>query len=136
MGASNGLAFLPLFAILSWLGVITSWFLNRTGETELGLDPVIGELNLEFSSELTSRGVELSLSLRLTSPGVWKMRAASVTLAFGSTVWRGLKISCVPTTLAVMSGLIGTMTTGIIFGKTRLINNFCLNRFGQDRKSD
>ena len=36
------------------------------------------------------------------------------------------QISCTPTTLAVMSGLIGLMATGMIFGTNRLINNFCV----------
>ena len=102
MISSNGSEFLPPFAILGWLGMITSWFLKHAGETELGLDTGIGELNLELSSELTYRGVESSLPDRLTFSGVRKicaqLRATSVTLAFGSTVLRGIKMSCRPTT--------------------------------------
>ena len=48
MEASDGSAFLPLFVILGWLGLITSWFPKRVGETELGLESGLGELNLEF----------------------------------------------------------------------------------------
>ena len=49
------------------------------------------------------------------------LRTASVTFAFGSTVWRGLKLSCTPTTPAVTSELIGPMATGMV----GLINIFC-----------
>ena len=55
-----------------------------------------------------------------------QLRATSVTLTFGRTVWRGLKLSCTLTTSAVTSGLIGPMMTGMIFGTNRLINNFCV----------
>ena len=55
MGASNCSAFLPLFSILGWLGLITSCFLNRSGETEVLLKLGLWELNLEFVlAELTS----------------------------------------------------------------------------------
>ena len=131
MLASNGSAFLPLFTILGWLGLITYWFPKRSGKMELGLDPRPGELNLEFSSDFTNHGVEPSLPVRLNFPGVRKicaqLRAASVKLAFRSTVWCGLKISCTPTTSAVNSVLIGPMTTGMIFGTNRLIDNCCVN---------
>ena len=53
-------------------------------------------------------------------------RAAPVTLTFRSTVWRGLKISCTPTTSAVTSGLIGPKKTNMIYGTNGLLNNFCL----------
>ena len=43
--------------------------------------------------------------------------AASVTIAFGRTVWRRLRISCTPITSVVMSGLIGLMMTGNILDK-------------------
>ena len=72
MGVSNRSEFLPLFLILGWLGLITSWFLKRAGGADLWLEPGLGELNLEFSSDLTSFGVEFSLSVRLTFPGVRK----------------------------------------------------------------
>ena len=69
---------------------------------------------------------------RLTFSGVprkirTQLRAASVILAFGRTVRRGLKMSCTPIKSAVMIGLIGPMTTGMIFWTNRLINNFCVN---------
>ena len=79
------------FTVLGLVGLITSSFLNRDGGTELGLDTGIGELNLELSSDLTSRGMELSLPFRITFPGVpgkmrAQLRAVSVTLASGRTV--------------------------------------------------
>ena len=46
MGALNGSLFLSLFRILRWLRLITSWFPNRAGETELGFDYGIGKINL------------------------------------------------------------------------------------------
>ena len=132
MGVSNGSVFLPLFAILGGIGLITSWFPKRAGETELELETGIGELNLEFSSELMYRGVASSLLSPLTFLGFLlkmrvQLRATSVMLALGRTVWRGLKISCMPITSTVMSGLIGPMMTGMIFGTNRLINSFSLN---------
>ena len=73
MGAFNGSEFLPLFVILEWLGLITSWFLKRDGETEVLLKLGICELNLDFvSAELTSLGVAPSLSVQFTFPGVRK----------------------------------------------------------------
>ena len=85
------------------------------------------EFNLDLVSvELMSLGVALPLSMRFTFPGVREMRAqlrsVSVTLAFGSTVWRWLNIYCTPTTLAVMRGLFGPMTTGMV----GLINDLCV----------
>ena len=119
MGASNGSSFLTLFAILGWLGLITSWFLKRAVDTEVLLKLGPWELNLEFIlAEFTSLCMALSFSVRLTFPGVRKihaqLRIASVTFTFGSTVWHRLNISCTPTTSAVMSKLISTMTTGIV----------------------
>ena len=121
MEASNGSEFLPLFAILGWLGLKISWLPVRVGKTELGLETGLGELNLDLSSDLMLRGVALSLLVRLTFPGVSRkmctqLRAVSVTLAFGRTVWRGLKMSCTPITSAGMSRLISPMITRMIFG--------------------
>ena len=127
MGASNGSVFLTLFAILGWLGLITSWSQKSAGKMEVLFKLGLWELNLGFVSvELTSLGVALSLSVLLTFRGVKKMcaqlRAMSVMFACGSTVWRGINISCNFTTLAVMSRLIGPMTTGMV----GLINNVCV----------
>ena len=36
---SNGSEFLPLFAILGWLGLITYWLPKCAGYTDLGLEP-------------------------------------------------------------------------------------------------
>ena len=55
------------------------------------------------------------------------LRTISVTIAFGRTVWRRLKISCTPITSAVTSGLIDPMMPVMIFVTNRLINNFCVN---------
>ena len=97
MEASNGSVFLPLLAILGWIGLTISWFLVQVGETELGLETGLGELNLEFSPETMLHGVALSLIVWLTFPGAPRkmhaqLRTASVTLSFGSTVWRRLKM--------------------------------------------
>ena len=126
MGASNRLAFLPLFAILGWLGLITSWFLKRAGVTKLGLEPVLGKLNLEFLSELTSYGMEPFLLIRLTFPGFRKirpqLRVATVTLTFGSTAQNLLQYH----PIGGDERLISAMTTGVTLGTNRLINNFCV----------
>ena len=53
-----------------------------------------------------------------------QLRAASVMLAFNRTIWRGLKVSCMPTTSAVTRRLIFPIMTGIIFGMNWLMNNF------------
>ena len=131
MGAPNGSDFLPLFVILGWLELITSWFLKRAGELEVLLKLGLEKTNLEFFSvALTSLGAEPSLLIPLTFLGVRKMRAqlraASVTLAFRSTVWSGLKMYYMITASAVTSRFIGPMTTGVIFGTNRLINIFCV----------
>ena len=61
VGASNGSAFLLLFVILGWLGLMTSWFQKIAGETDILLKPGIWELNLEFvMAKLMSLGVVLS----------------------------------------------------------------------------
>ena len=56
---------------------------------------------------LTSRGVDPTLSVRITSLGFQKMHAplhaASVTISFGSTVWRAPKVSRIPGTSSVTS---------------------------------
>ena len=58
MGASNGSVFLPLFAILGWFGLITSWLSKRDGETLVLLELGLWELNTEFVlAELTPLGV-------------------------------------------------------------------------------
>ena len=132
MGALNGLAFLPLFSILGWLGLITYWLTKCAGETELGLETEFGELNVKFSLEITSHGVATPLTVWFTLPEVppemcAQLRAVSVTLFFRSTVLRRLNISCTPVISTVMGGLIGRMTTDMIFGTNRLINIFVQN---------
>ena len=55
-----------------------------------------------------------------------QLRTASVTLAFGRTIWRGLKMSWTPTKSAMTSEFIGPMITGMVFGMNRLINKCCV----------
>ena len=78
---------------------------------------------------LTSRGVEPYLPVRLTSLGVRKMcaplRAASVAISFGSTIWQAPKVSWIPGTSSVTSWSIGWIAPWMIFGKNRFFNNFC-----------
>ena len=66
----------------------------------------LGGVNLAVAtSVLTSRGVEPSLSVRLTSLGFPKMRAslraALVIISFRSTVWHAHKVSRIPCTYYV-----------------------------------
>ena len=51
MGASNGSAFLPLFAILGWLGLKTSWFPICAGETDVVTNVGLWKLALDLISE-------------------------------------------------------------------------------------
>ena len=109
------------------LGLIISWSLNFSGETEVATNVGLRKLDLDLvSEEGASLGVALSLSVPITFPVVRKMcaqgRAASVTFACGRTVWGGLKLSCATSTLAVTRGVIGQMTAWMV----GLINNFCV----------
>ena len=76
------------------------------------------------SEEEASLAVARSRSVPITFTVVRKMRAqghtASVTFACMRDVWRGIKLSCVTSTSAVKSGVIG-QTTGWMVG---LMNNF------------
>ena len=120
-GVSRGSEFLAHFAILERLGLITFCVPVRAGDIELGLEPRLGGFNLDFvSADLMSRGVDPSLPLRHTFLGVRKMRAqlraTSMMLAFGSTVWCGLRISYITTALAVTGRLFRLITNGTMFG--------------------
>ena len=91
MGASSGPAFLAFFAMIDHLGLIIPCVPVRAGEMEVLFELGLGEFNLAVSTEgLTSRDVELYISVQLTFPGVRKMFAplltASETLAFGITI--------------------------------------------------
>ena len=78
---------------------------------------------------LTSRGVEPSLPVQITSFGVRKMcaplYAASVTISFRSTVWHAPKFSRIPSTYSLTSWSIGRIAPWMIFGTNRYFNNFC-----------
>ena len=129
MGASSGSAFLILFAMMDRLGLIIACVPVRAGEMVVLLNLGLGGFNLVVATaELKSCGMDPSLPVQLTLPGVWKMRAplcaASVTLAFGSTVWCEPKISLIPVTSSVTSWLIGLMAPWMISGTNRLLNKF------------
>ena len=78
------------------------------------------------SEEEASLGMAQSLSVPITFPVVWRMRAQgramSVTFAYGRDIWRRLKLSCVTSTLGV-TGRVTGWTTAWMVG---LINNFCV----------
>ena len=107
--------------------MIMSWSLDCAVKTEIATKFGLLKLAVDLvSEESVSLGVALSLFVPITFPVVWKMRAqgraASVTFAYGRTVWRRLKISCAASTPAVTSRVIGRMTYWMV----GLINNFCV----------
>ena len=127
MEVPNGSAFLPLLAVLGWLRLKVYRFPIRVGETDVATNIGIWRLALDLvSEEEASLGMARSLSVPITFPVVQKMqeqgRTASVTMACGRTVWRGLKLSCTTSALAVMSRLMGR-TTACMVG---LSNNICV----------
>ena len=98
MGVLSGSAFLALLAMMDRLGLILSCVQVRTGDMELGLELGLDGFNLAVATaDLTSCGVNPSLPVQLTFPGVQKMcmplRAASMTLTFRITVKPALKVS-------------------------------------------
>ena len=91
MEVSNGSAFLPLLAVLGWLGLKISRFPIRVGET--GVDTNVGLCQIALDlvlEEEASLGVTRTLSVLITFPVVQKMRVqgrvASVMFACGRTV--------------------------------------------------
>ena len=93
MGALSGSSFFALFAVTDRLGLLISCVPVRAWEMEVLLEIGLGGFNIAVAtSELTSRGVDLSLPMWLTFLGAQKIHAplctASVTLTFGSIVWR------------------------------------------------
>ena len=73
MEASNGSTFLPLLAILGWLGLKIPWFPILVGETDVDTDVGIWQLTLDlFSEEEASLVVVWSLSVPITFPVVRK----------------------------------------------------------------
>ena len=86
MEASNGLAFLPLLAVLELLGLKISLFSICVGETDVATNVGLPQLALYLvSEEEASLGVARSLSVTITFPVVRKMlaqgRLTSVTFA-------------------------------------------------------
>ena len=74
MGASSGLAFLALVAMMDRLELIISCVPVCAGEMELGLELGIGGfIMMVATTVLTSHFVELYLYVRLAFLGVWKM---------------------------------------------------------------
>ena len=104
----------------------------RVGELEVPMKFELWRVNLAVATAvLTSRGVELSMPVRLTSLGVRKMpatlRAVSVTISFGSTVWSASKLSHITCTSSVTSWSIRQISPWMIFGANRFFGNFCVD---------
>ena len=71
MEASNGSAFLPLFAILGWLGLKIYWFPIRVGETDVATNVGLWQLALDLVlEEEVSLGVARFLSFPIKFPVV------------------------------------------------------------------
>ena len=132
MGASSGSDFLTFCGIMDRLGLTISCVPVRVGELEVPMKFELWRVNLAVATAvLTSRGVELSMPVRLTSLGVRKMpatlRAVSVTISFGSTVWRASKLSHITCTSSVTSWSIRQISPWMIFGTNRFFGNFCVD---------
>ena len=130
MGESSGSAFLASVAIMDGLGLTILWFPFRIVELEVLLNLGLGGINLAVAmAVLTSRGMELSLTVHLTSLGVRiicaPLRDASATISFGSTVWRAPKVYWIPGKSSMTSWSIGQIAPWMIFGTNQLLNNFC-----------
>ena len=115
MEASSGSEFLPLFAILGWLGLKIYWFPIRVGETDVATNVGLPQLTLDLvPEEEVSLGVARSLFVPIKFPVVRKMieqgRPAFVTIACGRDVWHRLKLSCATSTSTVTSGVMGWTT--------------------------
>ena len=125
---SNGWASLIHLGPMDPLGLIIYWLPVMLGEPVI-LTPIRNrEANLvDPMAVLPSRGVVLSVSCRLTSEGFRKTRAAlrvaSVTISFETIVWHTCKGSPLPAASSAIVWSIGGITTGIISGMSRLINN-------------
>ena len=71
MGVSSGVLFLALFAMMDRLGLIISCVPVCAGDMEVLLELGIGGFNLAVdTAELTTHGVEPSLTVRITFPDV------------------------------------------------------------------
>ena len=91
MGALSCSEFLASVAMMDHPGLTIYWFPFRVGELEVLLKLGLGGVNLAVDTAvLTSRGVEPSLPVWLSSLGVRKMcaslSAASMKIFFGITV--------------------------------------------------
>ena len=74
MGALSGSSLFALFAMTDRLGLLISCAPVRPWDMEVLLEIGLGGFNLTVATtELMSRGVEPSLPVRLTVPGVWKI---------------------------------------------------------------
>ena len=109
MEVSNGSAFLPLLAVLEFLGLKISWFPICVGETDAAMKVGLKQLALYLISEKElSLGVARSLFVPITFPVVREIlaqgRPTSVTFACGRYVWPRLKLSCATSTSTVTSG--------------------------------
>ena len=123
MEPSNGLAFLPLLAVLGLLGLKISWSPIRVGETDSAANVGIWQLALDLvSEEEASLGVARSLFVPITFQVVRKMLALSFTFACWRDILRGLKLSCTTSTSTVTSGVM-VRTTDWMVG---LMNCFCV----------
>ena len=130
MEVSSGSALLSSSGMMDRFGLKISCVPVRVGELEVFMEFLICRVNLAVAAEVfMSRGVEPSLPFRLTSLGFRKMRAplraASVTISFGGTIWRAPKVSWIPGTSSVTSWSIGRIALWVIFGTNRFFNNFC-----------
>ena len=92
MGAPSGLAFLRLCGMMDHLGMKISSVQVRVEDLDVLMKFGIWRVNLEVATAvLMSCDMEPSLPVRITSIGVRKihapLRAASLTISSGSTVW-------------------------------------------------
>ena len=131
MEASNGSAFLPLFAVIEFLGLKIYWLPIRVGETDVATNVGLWKLVLDLVSEEEAYlGLVRSLSVLITFPVVWKIRAqgraASVTFACVRDVWRGLKLSCSTSTSMVTNGVVQSVKNvrKVFIAFSRLVRSF------------
>ena len=117
MEASNGSAFLPLFAVLEFLGLKIYLLPIRVGEMDVATNVGIPQLPLDLVLE---EEASIGMAQSLLVPIMF-----SVTFACGREVSHGLKLSCVTFTSTVTSGAMGRTTAWMAW----LINNgynFCV----------
>ena len=102
MKALNGLALLPLLAVLELLGLKISLFPTCVGETDVATKVGLLQLALDLVlKEEASLGVARSLLVPITLSGTFACRR---------DVWHGLKLSCATFTSTVTSVVMGQTT--------------------------